>query len=107
MPDAEGCGVVTTTICAAGRNWATEMAMSPVPGGRSRTRTSGSSHHTSERNCCNERCKRGPRHRIARSVPANMPMLMRSTPQARTGMSMPPTLVGWERTPNSPGSEKP
>ena len=29
---AAGCGVVTTRISAFGRSWATEIAMSPVPG---------------------------------------------------------------------------
>ncbi len=36
------CGVVTIRISALGTSWATEMAMSPVPGGRSSSRTSRS-----------------------------------------------------------------
>ena len=32
---AASCGVVTTRISALGTSWASEMAMSPVPGGRS------------------------------------------------------------------------
>ena len=45
-PDATSaaaiCGVVTTRSSADGSRWATEMAMSPVPGGRSSSRTSRS-----------------------------------------------------------------
>ena len=48
---AAACGVVTTTISAFGSNCAVEIAMSPVPGGRSRSRTSRSPHQTSARNC--------------------------------------------------------
>ena len=33
------CGVVTTRSSAGGTSWATEIAMSPVPGGRSMSRT--------------------------------------------------------------------
>ena len=86
---------------------ATEIAMSPVPGAKSSKRTSGSPHHTSDRNCSKERCSRGPRHRIARSAPANMPMEISFTPHAVTGMSMPFRLVGCVCTPNRRGSEKP
>ena len=40
---AASCGVVTTTITSAfGRCWPSEMAMSPVPGGRSSSSTSRS-----------------------------------------------------------------
>ncbi|MNW60144.1 hypothetical protein D3C74_381040 [compost metagenome] len=39
---AATCGVVTTTISLDGRSWATEIAMSPVPGGRSSRSTSRS-----------------------------------------------------------------
>jgi hypothetical protein len=39
---AAACGVVTTRIWAFGSSWATEIAMSPVPGGRSRKRASRS-----------------------------------------------------------------
>ena len=107
MSEAEGCGVVTTTSSALGSAWATEIAMSPVPGAKSSKRTSGLPHHTSDRNCSKERCSRGPRHRIARSAPANMPMEISFTPHAVTGMSMPFRLVGCVCTPNRRGSEKP
>ena len=39
---AASCGVVTTTTSAPGRCWPSEMATSPVPGGRSRSSTSRS-----------------------------------------------------------------
>ena len=107
MSEADGCGVVTTTSSAFGRACATEIAMSPVPGAKSSSSTSGSPHHTSDRNCSSERCKRGPRQRIARSAPANMPMEIIFTPQAVTGISMPLRLVGCVCTPNNRGSEKP
>ena len=105
--EALGCGVVTTTSSAFGRVCATEIAMSPVPGARSSSSTSGSPHHTSDRNCSRERCSLGPRHRIARSAPANMPMEINLTPHAVTGISMPLRLVGCECTPNSDGRENP
>ena len=40
---AAGCGVVTTNTSPRGRYWLSEMAMSPVPGGMSTSRNSGSS----------------------------------------------------------------
>ena len=39
---AASCGVVTTSIWAPGRNDASEMDTSPVPGGRSASRKSRS-----------------------------------------------------------------
>ena len=39
---AASCGVVTTTTSALGRCWPSEIAMSPVPGGRSSSSTSRS-----------------------------------------------------------------
>ncbi len=36
------CGVVTTRISAFGNSWASEIATSPVPGGRSSSSTSRS-----------------------------------------------------------------
>ena len=107
MSEADGCGVVTTTSSAFGSACATEIAMSPVPGARSSSNTSGSPHHTSDRNCSKERCSLGPRHRMALSAPANMPMEISFTPHAVTGMSMPLRFVGCDCTPNSLGSEKP
>ena len=59
---AASCGVVTTRISAPGISWATEIAMSPVPGGRSSSSTSRSPQYTSARNCCSARCSIGPRH---------------------------------------------
>ncbi len=58
---AVGWGVVTSSIWERGRNCEMEMAMSPVPGGMSMSRKSGSSHHTSSRNCSKALCNIGPR----------------------------------------------
>src|SRR5256886_10719824 len=59
---AAGCGVVTMSTSARGRNWAIDSAMSPVPGGMSTTRKSGSSQCTSVRNCSSALCSIGPPH---------------------------------------------
>ena len=58
---AASCGVVTTSSSADGTSWASEIAMSPVPGGRSISSTSRSPQYTSARNCCSARCSIGPR----------------------------------------------
>src|SRR5690606_16714379 len=58
---AAACGVVTTGISEPGSSCATEIAMSPVPGGRSRSSTSRSPQKTSARNCSSARCSIGPR----------------------------------------------
>ena len=68
------CGVVTTRISAFGTSCATEIAMSPVPGGRSSSRTSRSPQYTSARNCWSARCSIGPRQttgRVARGEHAD------------------------------------
>ena len=44
------CGVVTTSISESGRNPAKDIAVSPVPGGKSISKKSGSSQATSVRN---------------------------------------------------------
>ena len=58
---AAGCGVVTTYTSARGRYWLRLRAMSPVPGGMSMSRKSGSSQNTSVRNCSSALCSIGPR----------------------------------------------
>src|SRR2546430_2617768 len=54
-------GVVTRIMRVPGANWAREIEMSPVPGGMSMSRYSGSSQCTSERNCWSALCSIGPR----------------------------------------------
>ncbi len=58
---AVGWGVVTKSTCARGRNWLSEMATSPVPGGMSTSRKSGESHNTSVMNCSMALWSIGPR----------------------------------------------
>ena len=82
---AAGCGVVTTITSARGRNCAIESAMSPVPGGMSTTRKSGSPQCTSVRNCSSALCSIGPRHTTAWSSRAKKPIEMRRTPLASGG----------------------
>ena len=62
---AAGCGVVTTSTSARGRYWLRLRAMSPVPGGMSTRRYSGSSQKTSVRNCSSALCSMGPRQMTA------------------------------------------
>src|SRR6476620_6571317 len=73
------CGVVTTSNSADGTSWATEIAISPVPGGKSISRTSRSPQYTSPRNCCKARCSIGPRHTTAVLPGVNMPIEMTFT----------------------------
>ena len=78
---AAGCGVVTTSTSAFGSSWPTEMATSPVPGGRSSSRMSRSPKKTSPRNCWIVRCSIGPRHATAADGEStNIPIEMTFTP---------------------------
>ena len=54
--------------------------MSPVPGGRSSSRTSRSPQKTSARNCCSARCSIGPRQTTASLPAVNIPIEMTFTP---------------------------
>ena len=78
----------------SGTSWATEIAMSPVPGGRSSSSTSRSPQNTSARNCCSARCSIGPRQTTAALPGVNMPIEMTFTPCACGGMIMSSTWVG-------------
>src|SRR5665811_559663 len=86
--EAAACGVVTTMISEFGNSCATEIAMSPVPGGRSSRRTSRSPQNTSARNCCSARCSIGPRHTTGVPGGTNIPIEMTFTPCATTGRIM-------------------
>ena len=78
------CGVETTTTPERGSSWPTEMAMSPVPGGRSRSRWSRSPKWTSVRNCSTARCSMGPRHATGWAGSTNMPIeITLTTPRER------------------------
>ena len=101
------CGVVTTSSSEPGSSWATLMAMSPVPGGRSRSRTSSSPQNTSTRNCCSARCSMGPRQTTAWLPGTNMPMEMTFTSWATGGRIISSTRVGGRSTPSMRGTEKP
>ena len=104
---AARCGVVTTRISAVGISCATEMAMSPVPGGRSSSSTSRSPQNTSARNCCNARCSIGPRQTTGVLSLVNIPIEMTFTPYAIGGMIIFSTWVGRSVVPSMPGTECP
>ena len=106
---AARCGVVTMTSSAFGSSCAVEIAMSPVPGGRSSSSTSRSPHQTSARNCCSARCSIGPRKATGWDTPPglNGSIEMTVTPCADGGMIMPSTIVGGAVTPSMPGIEWP
>ena len=104
---AAACGVVTTRISALGRSCATEIATSPVPGGRSRSRISKSPKYTSPRNCSRARCNMGPRQATGWLPATNMPMEMTFTLCATGGRIISSTRVGDCVMPISPGTEKP
>lgn len=98
------CGVVTTRISAFGTSCATEIAMSPVPGGRSSSRTSRSPQYTSARNCWSARCSIGPRQTTGALPGVNMPMEMTFTPCEDGGMIMFSTWVGLPSAPSIRGT---
>ncbi len=100
-------GVVTTRISALGSNWASEIAMSPVPGGRSSSSTSRSPQYTSARNCWSARCSIGPRHTTGVLFCVNMPIEITFTPCACGGMIMSSTRVGRSDAPSIRGIEWP
>ena len=81
--------------------------MSPVPGGRSTSRKSGSSHHTSVRNCSSALWSIGPRQMTAWSSRAKNPMEMQRTPCTSGGTSISSMTVGGRSTPSMRGMEKP
>jgi hypothetical protein len=82
---AASCGVVTTSICAPGRNCAIEIETSPVPGGRSASRKSSSPQYTSPRNCWTALCSIGPRQMTGVSSSTTNPIEMSFTPWDCTG----------------------
>lgn len=96
--------VVTTRISAFGTSCATEIAMSPVPGGRSSSSTSRSPQYTSARNCWSARCSIGPRQTTGALPGVNMPMEMTFTPCADGGMIMFSTCVGRPSAPSMRGT---
>ena len=69
-------------LCARAAAAPTEIATSPVPGGRSSSSTSRSPQNTSEANCSIARCIFGPRHTTACPSGTNIPMLITATPCA-------------------------
>ncbi len=81
--------------------------MSPVPGGRSSSRTSRSPQKTSARNCCSARCSIGPRHTTGVLPGVNMPIEMTFTPCACGGMIISSTWVGRSSVPSIRGTEWP
>ena len=103
---AAACGVVTISSSALGMSWATDRAISPVPGGRSSRRTSRSPQKTSAKNCCNARWSIGPRQTTGALPSTNCPMEMclmpweiggKSISSSRTvGPSVQPSRLGTE-----------
>ena len=82
--------------------------MSPVPGGMSMSRYSGSSQCTSERNCWRALCSIGPRQTTGLSSGTKLPIEIILKPWASGGMmSRSSTTVGFSRTPSMRGIEKP
>ena len=81
--------------------------MSPVPGGRSMTRKSGSSQNTSVRNCSSALCSIGPRQMTGWSSAAKKPIEMQRTPWASGGTSIWSMTTGGCCTPSMRGIEKP
>ena len=102
-----GCGVVTTTTSARGRNCAIDSAMSPVPGGMSTTRKSGSPQCTSVRNCSSALCSIGPRQTTGWSSRAKKPIEISVTPLASGGTMTSSITVGGRSMPSMRGIEKP
>ncbi len=101
---AATCGVVTTSNSALGTSWASEIAMSPVPGGRSSSSTSRSPQKTSARNCWRARCSIGPRQTTAVLPGVNIPIEMTFTPCACGGIIICSTWVGRAVTPSIRGT---
>ena len=82
--------------------------MSPVPGGRSTRRKSGSSQKTSVRNCSSALCSIGPRQMTGWSSLAKKPIEMQRTPPAPVGgTSIESITAGGCWTPSMRGMEKP
>ena len=81
--------------------------MSPVPGGRSTSRKSGSSQKTSVRNCSSALCSIGPRQMTGLSSSAKKPIEMQRTPLASGGTSIWSMTIGGCCTPSIRGIEKP
>src|SRR6266545_5007713 len=100
-------GVVTTISSASGTSCPTEIATSPVPGGRSISSTSRSPQYTSARNCSSARCRIGPRHGTGSLPFVNIPTEMTFTPCADGGMIISSTWVGRPVTPSMRGTEWP
>ena len=92
---------------ARGRNCAIESATSPVPGGMSTTRKSGSAQWTSVRNCSSALCSIGPRQMTAWSSPAKKPIEMSRTPLASGGTITSSMSAGGCWMPSIRGIEKP
>ncbi len=104
---AASCGVVTTRISAPGISCDTEIAMSPVPGGRSSSNTSRSPQYTSARNCCSARCSIGPRHTTGVLPWVNIAIEITFTSWATGGRIIDSTWVGRSSAPIMRGTECP
>ena len=77
---AMSCGVETITAPASGTRCAMVSWASPVPGGRSTTRTSSSPHSTSVSICWIALCTIGPRQIIGVSSSTRKPIDITRTP---------------------------
>ena len=77
---AAGCGVVTASSKACGTSSNRESVTSPVPGGRSMSKTSISPQWTSNRNCSSALCNMGPRHTTGAPSSTKKPTDINRTP---------------------------
>ena len=105
---AMSCGVETMIAPASGACCAMVSCASPVPGGRSTTRISRSSHATSRSICVIAEITIGPRQIMALSSSTRKPIDITLTPKRSIGSSMRgPICRGLPRRPNSFGCDGP
>ena len=81
--------------------------MSPVPGGMSTSRKSGSPQYTSVRNCSRYLCSIGPRQMTGWSSSTRNPIENAFTPNATGGTIIPSMITGSCSMPSIFGTEKP
>ena len=97
---ATSCGVDTTIAPVSSVFWHKVNCTSPVPGGKSITKTSNSPHCTWLSICCNAPINIGPRHTTALSGSTIRPIDIMVTPWACNGIiTLPSGLAGRLLTP--------
>ena len=101
------CGVVTMIAPLRAIDWAMESWASPVPGGRSMSRTSSSPQRTFVANCEMVFMIIGPRQTTGASASMRRPIDMTFTPKFSRGMRVSPSRRGRALTPIIRGTEGP